>query len=95
MRKRIPYHTIAAAKDGDGEAVASILHHYDDYINYYSRREVVEKNGTLRLDVNEDVRQHVTTKLIIANIHHRVLLSEYCVLVCFSFPCHADKRICL
>jgi len=45
MRKRISYYTIAAAKGGDGEAMASILLHYDDYINYYSRREVVEKKG--------------------------------------------------
>lgn len=70
MRKHIPYRIIAAAKDGDGEAMASILSHYDDYINYYSRREGTRKNGTPRLDVNEDVRQHVTTKLIIAVVRN-------------------------
>lgn len=76
MRKRISYQIITAAKDGDGEAIASILHHYDDYINYYSRRESIGKNGTPRLDVNEDVRQQVTTKLIIAvvrNFNHTKL----------------------
>ena len=70
MRKRISYYTIAAAKGGDGEAMASILLHYDDYINYYSRREVVEKNGTRRLDVNEEIRQQVTTKLIVAIVRN-------------------------
>lgn len=70
MRKRIPYRTIAAAKDGDGEAMSAILRYYDDYINYYSRREAVGKNGTQRLDVNEDVRQQVTTKLIIAIVRN-------------------------
>lgn len=76
MRKRIPYQIIAAAKDGDGEAMDSILRHYDDYINYYSRRECIGKNGMPRLDVNEDIRQQVTTKLIIAvvrNFNHTKL----------------------
>ena len=76
MHKRIPYCTITAATDGDGEAMAFILRHYDDYINYYSRRTVVGKNGMPQLDVNEDVRQQVTTKLIIAvvrNFNHTKL----------------------
>ena len=76
MRKLIPYRTIIAAKDGDGEAMTSILHHYDDYINYYSRRECVGNHGTQQLDVNEDVKQQVTTKLIIAivrNFNHTTL----------------------
>ena len=70
MRKRIPYCTIAAAKEGDGEAMASILRHYDDYINFHSRREVIGKNGIQRLDVNEDIKQQITTKLIIAIVRN-------------------------
>lgn len=45
MRKHIPYRIIAASKDGDGEAMALILSHYDDYINYYSRRAGTRKMG--------------------------------------------------
>ena len=76
MRKLIPYQSITAAKDGDGDAMASILRHYDDYINFYSRREGTTKHGSQRLDVNEDVRQYVITKLIIAvvrNFNHTTL----------------------
>lgn len=70
MRKRVSYRLIVAAKDGEGEAMAAILRHYNDYINYYSRRESIGRNGTPRLDVNEDVRQQVTTKLIIAVVRN-------------------------
>lgn len=70
MRKRVPYRMIVAVKDGDGEAMAAILRHYDDYINYYSRRESIGKNGTPRVDVNEDIRQQITTKLIIAVVRN-------------------------
>lgn len=70
MRKLIPYQIITAAKDGDGDAMASILRHYDDYINYYSRREGTTIHGAQRLDVNEDVRQHIISKLIIAVVRN-------------------------
>lgn len=70
MRKLIPYQIITAAKDGDGDAIAYILRHYDDYINFYSRREGTSKHGERRLDVNEDVRQYVITKLIIAIVRN-------------------------
>lgn len=70
MRKLIPCQIITAAKDGDGDAMAYILHHYDDYINFYSRREETCKHVERQLDVNEDVRQYVITKLIIAIVRN-------------------------
>ncbi len=70
MRRLIPYQSIAAAIDGDGDEMAYILRHYDDYINYYSRRAGTSKHGEQRLDVNEDVRQYVITKLIIAVVRN-------------------------
>jgi hypothetical protein len=70
MRRLIPYQSIAEAIDGDSDAMAYILHHYDDYINYYSIREGTTKHGKQRIDANEDVRQYIITKLIIAIVRN-------------------------
>ena len=70
MSKRIPYCIISDAKNGSGEAMTSILRHYDSYINYYSLRESIGIDGKQRLDVNEDIRQFIITKLIIAIIRN-------------------------
>ena len=64
MRRLIPYQTIVAAKNGDGEAMASILRHYANYIAYYSRRKYIDTLGNQHFDVNEDVKQQVEAKLV-------------------------------
>lgn len=66
MRRLVPYQIIVEAQSGDGDAMSYILRHYDDYINYYSRRGHEE----LRMDVNEEVKQQITTKLIIAIVRN-------------------------
>ena len=64
MRKLVPYQTILAAKNGDGDAMSTILQHYANYIAYYSRREYIDMLGNRHFEVNEDIKQQVEAKLI-------------------------------
>lgn len=76
MCRLISYQTIVAVKNGDGEAMSRILRHYDNYINYYSMREYIDKHGRHRLDINEEVRQQILSKLVVAvvcNFNHTEL----------------------
>lgn len=80
MRKLVPYQTILAAKKGDSEAMSLILRHYANYITYYSRRGCTDKRGNRQFDVNEDVKQQIEAKLIIAVVcsfdHTRLPIGE-------------------
>ena len=72
MRRLVPYQTIVEAQSGDGDAMAFILRHYDDYINYCSIRERSGKYGEKRSDVSEEVKQRIITKLIVAIVRNFV-----------------------
>ena len=62
----IPYPVIAAAVRGDPEAVNQVLDHYSGYIAVLSMRRQWNDDGNLRLDVDEEIRRRIETKLIVA-----------------------------
>lgn len=64
MANLIPYHTILAAKAGDGEAMATILRHYAPYIIRFSKRSALNDSGNLVETVDEDIRQRIEAKLM-------------------------------
>ena len=64
--KLIPYPVIAAAVRGDPEAVNRVLDHYSGYIAALSMRRQWNDDGNLRLDVDEEIRRRLETKLIMA-----------------------------
>ena len=64
--KLIPYPVIAAAVRGDPEAVNQVLDHYSGYIAALSMRRQWNDDGNLRLDVDEEIRRRLETKLIMA-----------------------------
>lgn len=71
MRKRantelIPYPVIAAAVQGDPDAVNQVIDHYSGYIAAMSVRKSYDQNGNVCFTVDEDIRRRLETKLTIA-----------------------------
>lgn len=60
----IPYEVIEAAKNGDAEAMTSILRHYDRYISFYSRRMLFDGYGNQYEVVDEDIKNRIQAKLM-------------------------------
>lgn len=67
--KLIPYATIVAAKNGDAEAMETILQHYDPYITLKSRRTYRDELGIESTFVDEDIRNRIRLKLMLAIIN--------------------------
>ena len=62
----LPYPVIAAAVHGDPDAVNQVVRHYSGYIAALSTRTSYDVQGVLRTQVDEDLRQRLETKLIVA-----------------------------
>ena len=62
----LPYPVIAAAVNGDPDAVNHVVQHYSGYIATLSTRTSYDAQGVLRTQVDEDLRQRLETKLIVA-----------------------------
>ena len=62
----LPYPVIAAAVSGDPDAVNQVVRHYSGYIATLSTRTSYDAQGVLRTQVDEDLRQRLETKLIVA-----------------------------
>ena len=62
----IPYPVIAAAVGGDPEAVSRVVRHYSSYIAALSTRTSYSSDGYPRLQVDEELRNRLEAKLIIA-----------------------------
>lgn len=62
----LPYPVIAAAVNGDPDAVNHVVRHYSGYIATLSTRTSYDAQGVLRTQVDEDLRQRLETKLIVA-----------------------------
>jgi len=60
----IPYETILKAKHGDSEAMGEILQHYERYINYNSYREVYDGSTTHYIQIDDEIKARIQTKLI-------------------------------
>lgn len=63
----LPYPIIAAAVAGDAEAVSRVVRrHYSSYIAALSTRTSYGSDGYPRLQVDEELRNRLEAKLIIA-----------------------------
>ena len=62
----LPYPVITAAVQGDPDAVNRVIGHYSGYIAVLSMRRQWNDDGNLRLDVDEEIRRRLETKLIMA-----------------------------
>lgn len=60
----LPLPVIQAAMEGDGEALAAVLHHYKGYIRYLAMRPLKDDYGNEYLCVDEDMRLRLEAKLI-------------------------------
>lgn len=60
----IPFPVIAAASNGDVDAINAVLKHYEGYIVSLSIREVYDEVGKEYTIVDDDLRRRLETKLI-------------------------------
>lgn len=64
MREALPIPVIQAAIEGDGEALASVVKHYQGYIRYLAMRPLKDEYGNEYLCVDEDMWLRLEAKLI-------------------------------
>ena len=62
----LPYSVIAAAVQGDPDAVNRVISHYSGYIAALSTRTSCDTQGWPRPHVDDDLRRRLETKLMIA-----------------------------
>lgn len=60
----LPFPVIAAAVDGNVDAINSVLKHYEGYIAALSMRKLYDENGCSHWCVDEEMRRRLETKLI-------------------------------
>ena len=60
----LPYPVIVRASEGDVEAIAAVLRHYEGYIAVLATRELFDEFGNPRIFVDEELRRRLETKLI-------------------------------
>lgn len=61
---RLPYATICAATQGEPDAVAAVLHHYEGYIAKLSTRYLYDERGNAYPCMDETLRARLEIKLI-------------------------------
>ena len=62
----LPYSVIAAAVQGDPDAVNRVVSHYSGYIAALSTRISYDPQGCPHAQVDDDLRRRLETRLIIA-----------------------------
>ena len=68
-KNKVPYHVILAAKQGNPDAMNQILSHYSGYINHFSRRKYYDQYGNALEVIDEEIRQHIETALMMQIIY--------------------------
>ncbi len=61
---RLPYGTLKAAAQGDTDAIAAVLRHYEGYIAKLSLRRFYDEYGGVYYGVDETIRRRLEIKLI-------------------------------
>ena len=69
MNKLVSYQTILAAQNGDSKAMESIIAHYDPLISKYSTRFTYDEYGNALEVIDEEIRQHIETALMMQIIY--------------------------
>ena len=67
-KQYIPYATILAAKEGDAEAIAEILRHFDRYIEVNSCHPKIpgfnNSGGGLSVDIKERIQEKLIDRIL-------------------------------
>lgn len=66
------FHIVAAASNGDVDAINAVLKHYEGYIVSLSIRRVFDDNGNSYTIVDEELRRRLETKLITKILEFKV-----------------------
>lgn len=64
QEKLLDYETIKAAVAGEKWATEKVLAHYADYIDELSTVEIRQPGGKVKKVIDEDMRQHISLKLL-------------------------------
>jgi hypothetical protein len=59
----LPYHVIAAASNGDENALHAVVKHYEGYIFALSTRRLYDEYGNAHLFLDEELRRELETWL--------------------------------
>lgn len=70
--KPLPYTIIRPATQGDPDAIAAVLRHYEGYIAKLSTRRLFDENGNIYNSVDEAMRRRLEIKLIASILTFRV-----------------------
>ena len=63
-KELLPLSVIDAARDGDAQAVDSVLRYYEGYINKLCTRTLYDPDGQPRVRVDEYMKRRLEIKLI-------------------------------
>lgn len=68
----LPYPIIAAAVNGDIDAINRVLRHYEGYIAALSMRQLYDEYGYTHWCIDENLRRRLETKLITRMLNFRL-----------------------
>jgi hypothetical protein len=63
-RGLLPYPVIIAANKGDPESMKIVMQHYESYIASLSMRKLRDESGNTYYGIDEDIRDHLRSKLM-------------------------------
>lgn len=63
-KELLPLSVIDAARDGDAQAVDSVLRYYEGYINKLCTRTLYDLDGTPHVRVDEYMKRRLQSRLI-------------------------------
>ena len=87
QEKLLAYETIKAAVAGEKWATEKVLAHYADYIDEFSTVEIRQPGGKVKNVIDEDMRQHISLKLL------GILIGAICALILEILFRAAKRRI--
>lgn len=67
----VPYPVILAATQGDPDAMKMVLQHFSGYIARLSMRKLYDERGNAYFGVDEDIRERLQAKLMLAVLAFR------------------------
>lgn len=67
---RIPYETIVAAKNGDNDAIAEIVRHYEPYISHFAKRLMYDESGVAHEVIDEEIKGLIISEYMSAIFFH-------------------------
>ena len=69
----LSFSVIAAAVNGNVDAINAVVKHYADYIAALSTRQLYDENGAPVLCVDEEMRRRLETKLITRILNFKLI----------------------